>query len=122
MLLVIVWGWWVGEVVDTERPDIFGLVLKHETGSKMPRSEMHANADLLMIAGIKTTATMLSGLTYNLLTNPGSMERLMREIRGSFESADQITIDALPTLPVSDSHTIDSGALLTSHCSTSLPV
>ena len=113
------WGWWVGE---TERPDIFSLVLKHETGSKMPRSEMHANADLLMIAGIKTTATMLSGLTYNLLTNPGSMERLMREIRGSFESADQITIDALPTLPVSDSHTIDPGALLTSHCSAPLPV
>lgn len=100
--------------MDTERPDIFGLVLKHETGSKMPRSEMHANADLLMIAGTETTATMLSGLTYNLLTNPGPMERLTREIRGSFESADQITIDALPKLPVSDPHTIDPRAFLMS--------
>lgn len=93
--------------METERPDIFGLVLMHETGSKMPRHEMHANADLLMVAGTETTATMLSGLTYNLLTNPGPMEKLMREIRGSFKSADEITIDTLPKLPVSEAHAIN---------------
>jgi cytochrome P450 len=98
--------------MDTERPDIFGLVLKHETGSKMPRREMHANADLLMIAGTETTATMLSGLTYNLLTNPGPMEKLTREIRESFQSADEITIDALPKLPVGRPHPITPRALL----------
>lgn len=101
--------------METERPDIFGLVLKHETGSKMPRHEMHANADLLMIAGTETTATMLSGLTYNLLTNPGPMQRLTREVREAFRSADEITIDALPKLPVSDTtyHAIDIRMLLT---------
>jgi hypothetical protein len=97
--------------MDTERPDIFGLVLKHETGSKMPRHEMHANADLLMIAGTETTATMLSGLTYNLLTNPGPMEKLTREIRESFRSADDITIDALPKLPVSNANVIVPGSI-----------
>lgn len=85
----------------TDRPDIFGLVLKHEAGSKMPRSEMHANADLLMIAGTETTATMLSGLTFSLLTNPGAMSRLTKEIRGAFKSGSDIDSDALARLPVS---------------------
>lgn len=87
--------------METERPDIFGLVLKHEAGSKMPRKEMHANADLLMIAGTETTATMLSGLTFNLLTNPGAMSRLTKEIRGAFKSGSDIDSDALARLPVS---------------------
>jgi hypothetical protein len=107
--------------MDTERPDIFGLVLKHETGSKMPRREMHANADLLMIAGTETTATMLSGLTYNLLTNPGPMEKLTREVRGSFESADEITIDALPKLPVGHPHATTPRTLLTNPVPVRLP-
>ena len=106
--------------METDRPDIFGLVLKHETGSKMPRHEMHANADLLMIAGTETTATMLSGLTYNLLTNPVPMEKLTREIRKTFRSADEITIDALAKLPVSNYHTIDEQD--TDESSTWLPV
>jgi cytochrome P450 len=87
--------------METERPDIFGLVLKHEAGSKMPRQEMHANADLLMIAGTETTATMLSGLTFNLLTNPDAMSRLTKEIRGAFKSGSDIDSDALARLPVS---------------------
>jgi hypothetical protein len=107
--------------METERPDIFGLVLKHETGSKMPRYEMHANADLLMIAGTETTATMLSGLTYNLLTNPVPMEKLTREIRESFQSTDEITIDALPKLPVSGAHPTDPRTLLKTPVSVRLP-
>ena len=91
----------------TERPDIFGLVLKHETGSKMPRHEMHANADLLMIAGTETTATMLSGLTFNLLINPCPMEKLTQEIRTTFQSEEEITIDALAKLPVRVHHTAE---------------
>jgi cytochrome P450 len=87
--------------METERPDIFGLVLKHEAGSKMPRHEMHANADLLMIAGTETTATMLSGLTFNLLTNSDAMSRLTKEIRGTFKSGSDIDSDALARLPVS---------------------
>jgi cytochrome P450 len=85
----------------TERPDIFGLVLKHEAGSKMSLQETHANADLLMIAGTETTDTMLSGLTYHLLINPGAIGRLTREIRESFASASDVNSDALARLPVS---------------------
>lgn len=84
-----------------ERPDIFGLVLKHEEGSKMPRHEMHANADLLMIAGTETTATMLAGVTYNLLTNPEPMAKLEKELRETFRTEEEISADALAKLPVS---------------------
>ena len=100
--------------METERPDIFGLVLKHETGSKMPRHEMHANADLLMIAGTETTATMLSGLTFNLLTNPGAMARLTKEIRGTFKSGSDIDSDALARLPVSQSPALERNKLISS--------
>lgn len=97
--------------METERPDIFGLVLKHEAGSKMPRNEMHANADLLMIAGTETTATMLSGLTFNLLTNRDAMRRLTEEIRGTFESGSDINADALARLPVSYSPAFEKNQL-----------
>jgi len=98
--------------METERPDIFGLVLKHEAGSKMPRHEMHANADLLMIAGTETTATMLSGLTFNLLTNPDAMSRLTKEVRGTFKSGSDIDSDALARLPVSYSPASDEMKLI----------
>lgn len=94
--------------MDTERPDVFGLVLKHETGSKMSRHEMHANADFLMIAGTDTAATQVSGLTYNLLSNPSCMRHLTREIRESFASSSDITVDALARLPVSFLRAISS--------------
>lgn len=79
----------------------------------MPLAEMHANADLLMIAGTETTATMLSGLTYNLITNPGPMRRLTEEIRGSFRTEEDITIDALPKLAVSACKASRTGVTLT---------
>jgi cytochrome P450 len=86
--------------METERPDIFGLVVKHAAESDMSRRVMHANADLLMMAGMETTASMLSGLTYHLLISPDSMRRLTREIRESFTTAEDITSDGLAKLPV----------------------
>ncbi|THX69009.1 cytochrome P450 [Aureobasidium pullulans] len=85
--------------MDVDRPDIFGLVLKHKDGANMSRQLMHSNADLLMIAGTETTATALSGLTYNLLRNPGPMKRLTSEIREKFATVEDITIDELQRLP-----------------------
>jgi hypothetical protein len=87
--------------METERPDIFGLVVKNATESDMSRQEMHANADLLMMAGTETTASMLSGLTCHLLISPGSIIRLTREIREAFATAEDINSDGLAKLPVS---------------------
>jgi cytochrome P450 len=87
--------------METERPDIFGLVIKHAAESNMSRQEMHADVDFLMMAGTKTTASMLSGLTYHLLISPDSMGRLTQEIREAFATAGDINSDGLAKLPVS---------------------
>lgn len=81
-----------------ERPDIWGLVLKQEEGKGLTLKEMNAQASLFMIAGTETTATLLSGLTFLLLKNPDKYERLVGEIRGSFVSEDELTIENLRKL------------------------
>ena len=80
------------------RPDIWGLVLEKEGDSGLTKREMYANANLFMIGGTETTATLLSGLTYYLLQNPSKLKQLTDEIRGAFESEDSITIERLQRL------------------------
>lgn len=52
-----------------------------------------------MVAGTETTATLLSGLTYLLLTHPDSMKKLVTEIRSPFASSDEISMEAIQALP-----------------------
>jgi len=51
-----------------------------------------------MIAGTETTATLLSGLVYLLLRNPGPMRQLTDEIRESFNSPEEMTLGSLARL------------------------
>ncbi|KAG9519096.1 cytochrome P450, partial [Aureobasidium melanogenum] len=86
--------------MNTERPDMLGLMLKHkEEGAEMTMDELYANADLLMIAGTETTATSLCGLTWHLLNNKPVLDHLTEEIREAFTSIDDITMESLPRLP-----------------------
>jgi len=83
------------------RPDIWGLVLdkiSKDDEISMTRKEMYANANLFMIAGTETTATLLSGLTHYLLMNPDKLKKLCTEIREAFPSGDGITIEKLQGL------------------------
>lgn len=80
------------------RPDIWGLVLKRDGDSGLTRREMYSNASVFMVAGTETTATLLSGLTYLLLKNPSSMERLVKEIRTTFPTEADITIEKLQAM------------------------
>ncbi|KAH0273615.1 benzoate 4-monooxygenase cytochrome P450, partial [Aureobasidium melanogenum] len=90
---------------DPDRPDLWTEVLRRSdngTGDAtagMSLAEMHANAAVFMMAGTETTATLLSGLTYYLLINPDKLAKLVAEIRGSFMSEHDITVDALASLP-----------------------
>jgi cytochrome P450 len=76
---------------------------------KMTYNQLNVNAKILLGAGSETTATWLSGissltklvivpsrlpsgLTYFLLKNPRALEKLTKEIRRKFESADDITM------------------------------
>lgn len=56
--------------------------------------ELTVNADILMIAGSETTATLLTGVVYFLLSNPDKMERLKQEIRGAFARKEDMTFAA----------------------------
>lgn len=60
---------------------------------------IQANSSFLVIAGSETTATLLSGVTYLLLTNPRVMEKLVAEIRGAFKSEDEINFTSVSNLP-----------------------
>nr|AEA35023.1 hypothetical protein [Fusarium fujikuroi] len=82
-----------------DRPDIWNLVLSQPEGRGLTRAQMHANADIFMIAGTETTATLLSGLTYLLLKNPEKLQKLVKEIRGSFGSSEELTVENLARLP-----------------------
>ncbi|KAK7525878.1 cytochrome P450 [Phyllosticta citriasiana] len=85
----------------TDRPDFWTLVLngkKQGADGGLPLSlgEMHANASLFMIGGTETTATLLSGALYLLLTNPACLRRLTDEVRSAFASQEDISLEALP--------------------------
>lgn len=51
-----------------------------------------ANAEILIIGGSETTATLLSGVTFLLLKNPEAYSKLKEEVRSAFTSEDEINI------------------------------
>jgi cytochrome P450 len=85
----------------SEGVDLWDLILQQEEKGKagIRRDEMDVNAGLFMLAGTETTATLLSGLTYLLLTHPDSLKKLVNEIRTSFTSSDAISMEVIAGLP-----------------------
>ncbi|GME64425.1 Cytochrome p450 [Neofusicoccum parvum] len=82
----------------TEKPDFWSLALAQHDKGAIDIEDMKANAGLFMIAGSETTATFLSGFLYNMLMNPSKMEKLVAEVRGSFRSEDELTIENVRAL------------------------
>ncbi|GKU06478.1 cytochrome p450 monooxygenase [Fusarium langsethiae] len=82
----------------SDQPDVWNLVLAAKEGKGITVKEMHSNAELFMLAGSETTATLLSGCLYYLLSCPDKMDALLKEIRGKFTKADDITFERLAEL------------------------
>ncbi|KAJ5414635.1 hypothetical protein N7509_001262 [Penicillium cosmopolitanum] len=61
--------------------------------------EMEANANILIIAGSETTATLLSGVTYWLLRTPDALRKVSDEVRSSITSDSDITFQTTSQLP-----------------------
>ena len=80
----------------TERKDFMFYALramdKGDPATMMSREEIVATFEVLMLAGSETTATLLSGVTYQLLKNPEVMKKLVAEIRSSFAHSHEITL------------------------------
>lgn len=76
-----------------ERPDFLSYILKHNDEKGMSLPELKANASLLLGAGSFSTATVLCGAVYYLCRNPSVLEKVTEEVRGTFRSGAEISVD-----------------------------
>lgn len=60
--------------------------------------KLQANCSILIIGGSETTATLLSGVTFLLLTNPGALKQLTEEVRSAFRSEEEIDATSVGNL------------------------
>ncbi|KAJ6118910.1 hypothetical protein N7471_013530 [Penicillium samsonianum] len=72
----------------TERPDFMSYLLLSE-------DEIAISSITWIIAGSETTATLMSGLTYLLLKNPGTLQKAASIIRGDFPDSTRMTFHEL---------------------------
>ncbi|OKL57586.1 hypothetical protein UA08_07275 [Talaromyces atroroseus] len=78
-----------------DRPDFFAKILKDSSSTKdFFQRELEANAEVLIVAGSETTATLLSGAVYLLLKNPDALTKLKTEVRDAFKSEEKITLES----------------------------
>ncbi|KAL1864296.1 hypothetical protein Daus18300_007719 [Diaporthe australafricana] len=57
------------------------------------RAELYADAQIMIMAGSETSATLLAVAVYHLLRNPGALARLQREVRGAFAEGSEVEAD-----------------------------
>ncbi|KAI1461869.1 cytochrome P450 ClCP1 [Annulohypoxylon moriforme] len=81
-----------------ERPDFLEAFIKKKEAGQMSFMQIAANAGTLIVAGSETTATLLSGAMFLLTTNPDKLEKLTKEVRGSFNNDDEITLTSVGKL------------------------
>lgn len=82
-----------------ERPDLVEGLLRKKEEWGLTMEKLQANASILIIGGSETTATLLSGVTFFLMTNPDAMKKLTAEVRGAFKSEDEINFSTVSSLP-----------------------
>ena len=56
------------------------------------------NANVLLVAGSETTATLLSGCLFLLTTNRDKLNKVVEEVRTSFSSDEEITLQSASRL------------------------
>ncbi|KAK1147973.1 hypothetical protein N8T08_000489 [Aspergillus melleus] len=74
-----------------DQGDFMDSMLRHR-GDKdeLNEFELQANANILIVAGSETTATLLSGVTFWLLKTPGALEKAVQEVRSTMHSETEI--------------------------------
>jgi cytochrome P450 len=65
----------------------------------MSYAELIETARVLVVGGTETTASLLSGMAYYLLSNPHNLHKLIAEIRGTFVNPSSITMATVLPLP-----------------------
>jgi len=83
----------------TNHPDFWTLVLQANTkGEGLTLGEMHQNSFLFLTAATETTSSLMSALVYLLCQNPEKRKKLVDEIRGKFNSTEEMNTITLPPL------------------------
>ena len=87
----------------TDRPDIWTYVLRFSNSEEnkdraLSLTEMYSNASTFMMAGTETTSTLMSGLTYLLLSYPDCMSKLVAQLRRTFPTRESINIQQLASM------------------------
>ncbi|KAI0887592.1 cytochrome P450 [Annulohypoxylon maeteangense] len=75
-----------------ERPDFMEGLIRKKNEWQMDDDRLAVNANVVIIAGSETTATLLSGAVYLLTTNRDKLDKLVQEVRSSFKSDEEITL------------------------------
>ena len=97
--------------LETERVDFMTNILKHNDEKGMSIGEIHATFNILIIAGSETTATVLAGMSNYLVRDSSVLQKLVGEVRSSFDKEEEITLAALQRLPYLNA-TIEEGLRL----------
>ncbi len=83
----------------TERSDFMSLIMRNDKeGRQMSKGELDANAEILVIAGSETTASLLAGATYYLCTNPQVLEKVTSEVRHAYKTDQDMDMYSLAKL------------------------
>jgi len=81
-----------------EYTDFLTHLIQAEDKGQLDFEDLLANAEILVIAGSETTATLLSGVTYYILSKPDVLSKLVKEVRSSFASQEEITVFKVSSL------------------------
>ncbi|KAF7171054.1 hypothetical protein CNMCM5623_003521 [Aspergillus felis] len=85
--------------VTDNRVDLMEALLKKKEELNLSTDELIANAQILILAGSETTASLLSGVTYFLLQNSAAYQQLVNEVRSTFSSEKEINMSSVNQLP-----------------------
>ncbi|KAJ5540699.1 cytochrome P450 monooxygenase, partial [Penicillium frequentans] len=81
-----------------ERSDLIEGLLSKRKELNLSLENLQSNGNILIIGGSETTATLLAGVTYLLLSNPVALQRLTVEVRSTFQSEQEITMTSVNQL------------------------
>ncbi|TGO70657.1 hypothetical protein BELL_0689g00010 [Botrytis elliptica] len=85
--------------MEKQKPDFIASFMKDNVDfHKISLAETQSNLAILIVAGADTTATSMSGTMLYLVQNPEKLNKLVSEVRTTFQSDEEITIKAVREL------------------------
>ena len=84
--------------LNVDRPDFLSEIQKHNDEKGMTLEEIVETSEVLIIVGSDTTASTLSGITNYLVKNPEAFDKLVKEIRETFNKESLITSSGVSNL------------------------